>query len=57
MSYDAAIDRSDASALMPDDVARDIIQGVARQSYILSLATRLPDMPRKTRRMPVLRVF
>ena len=57
MSYDAAIDRSDASALMPEDVARDIIQGVARQSYILSLATRLPDMPRKTRRMPVLSVL
>ncbi|RRR69567.1 MAG: phage major capsid protein [Candidatus Viridilinea halotolerans] len=57
MTYDNLIDRSDAAALMPEDVARDIIQGVARQSYVLSLATRLPDMPRKTRRMPVLSVL
>ncbi len=57
MAYDSQISRSDAQALMPEDVARDILQGVARQSFILSLATRLPDMPRKSRRMPVLSVL
>lgn len=57
MPYNNVIDRADAQALMPEDVARDIIQGVARQSYVLSLATRLPDMPRKSRRMPVLSVL
>jgi len=57
MAYNNVIDRGDAQALMPEDVARDIVQGVARSSYVLSLATRLPDMPRKTRRMPVLSVL
>jgi HK97 family phage major capsid protein len=57
MPYNSEIDRNDAQALMPEDVARDIIQGVGRSSYVLSLATRLPDMPRKTRRMPVLSVL
>ncbi|NNJ10579.1 phage major capsid protein [Chloroflexales bacterium ZM16-3] len=57
MAYDSVIDRNDTQALMPEDVARDILQGVAKASFILSLATRLPDMPRKTRRMPVLSVL
>ena len=56
-TYDSVIDRNDAQALMPEDVARDILQGVAKSSFILALATRLPDMPRKTRRMPVLSVL
>lgn len=57
MTYDSQIDRNDAQSLMPEDVARDILQGVAKQSFILALSTRLPDMPRKSRRMPVLSVL
>lgn len=57
MTYDSQIDRADASALMPEDVAKDIIQGVTHASYILAMANRLPDMPRKTRRFPVLSVL
>lgn len=55
--YSNMIDRSDANALMPEDVAKTITQAIERKSYFLQLATRLPDMPRKMRRMPVLSVL
>lgn len=54
MPYNSVIGRSDASALIPEDVSREIIQGVAQQSAIMQLSTRLPNMSRAQRRMPVL---
>ncbi len=57
MAYNNVIDRTEAAPLIPEDVSKEIIQGIARQSSILALATRLPDMPQKTRRMPVLSVL
>jgi HK97 family phage major capsid protein len=48
------ISRIDAQALIPEDVQREIIQGVPEQSIIMRLARRLQDMPRNERRMPVL---
>src|SRR6266545_5539601 len=57
MAYDSLVDRTDAQALMPEDVARDILQAAAKQSFVLQMATRLPDMPRKSRRIPVLAVL
>lgn len=54
MPYDSVIDRSGAEALIPEDAAREIIQGATEQSAVLRLARRLPDMPRNQRRMPVL---
>lgn len=51
---DSIISRSDAEALIPEEVAREIIQGTTEQSAIMQLATRAPDMTRKERRMPVL---
>lgn len=50
----ALIDRSGASALMPEEYSREIVQGVPEQSAIMGLARRLPNMSRKTSRMPVL---
>jgi HK97 family phage major capsid protein len=54
MAYNSIVNRSDAQALMPEDVAREIIQGVPQQSAVMQLARRLPDMSRKQRRLPVL---
>lgn len=54
MPFDSIIDRSGSTALMPEDVSREIIQGAIAQSAVLSLARRLPNMNGKQRRMPVL---
>lgn len=53
--YNSLIDRAnDTAALIPEDAARDILQGVASTNPLLQMARRLPDMPRAQRRMPVL---
>lgn len=55
MPYNSLIDRtSDAAALIPENVSRDIIQGAIAQSAVLSLGRRLQNMPRAQTRMPVL---
>jgi len=48
------IDRSDAAALIPEEVSREIVQGVAETSACLRLFRRLPNMSRKQQRIPVL---
>lgn len=53
----AIIDRNAASATIPDDVARQIIQGVPTQSVVLQLARQLPNMTRAQQRLPVLSVL
>lgn len=53
-AYNDVISRTDAAALIPEDVSRQIVQGAAEQSSIMQLATRLPDMNRAQRRIPVL---
>lgn len=52
--YNDLIDRSGSEALIPEDASRDIIQGVPQYSTIMTLATRVPNMPRNQRRIPVL---
>ena len=54
MPFNNTIDRTGATALMPEDASREIIQGAPTSSAILQLARRMPDMPRAQRRMPVL---
>lgn len=54
MSYNKVIDRSDAAALIPEEVSREIVQGVAETSACLRLFRRLPNMSRKQQRIPVL---
>jgi hypothetical protein len=34
-TYDSQISRSDSQALIPEDVSRDILQAIARQSFVL----------------------
>lgn len=54
MPYNSVIDRTDVAALIPEDVSRDIIQGVPENSAVMRLARRLPNMSSAQRRMPVL---
>ena len=48
------IDRTGADTLIPEERAREIIQGVVTQSAVLSQGRKLPNMSSKTYRMPVL---
>lgn len=48
------IDRTGADTLIPEERAREIIQGVVTQSAVLSRGRKLPNMSSKTYRMPVL---
>lgn len=48
------IDRTGAEALISEQVANEIIQGVAEQSAVLRLGKKLPNMSKKKYRMPVL---
>lgn len=54
MAYNSMISRSGVEALIPEDVTREIIQGVPTQSTVMRLARRLPNMSTNQRRMPVL---
>lgn len=53
-TYNGIINRDGVEALIPEDAARDIIQGVPKYSTIMQLATRGQNMPRNQRRVPVL---
>ena len=57
MPYDNLISRTDAAALIPEEVSREIVQGIAEQSAVLKLARRLANMSRAQTRMPVLSLF
>lgn len=48
------IDRTGAEALIPEDRAREIIQGAIEQSAVLSVGRRLADMTSSQTRLPVL---
>lgn len=53
-AHNNLIDRTDAGALIPEDAAREIIQGIPQYSAIMQLATKGQNMSRKQRRVPVL---
>ena len=52
--YDGQITRSDAAALIPDEIAKQIIKGVPEASAVMRVSTRAANLSRKQRRMPVL---
>lgn len=54
MAYSNYIARTDAEALIPEEAMRSIIQSVPQASAVMRRARRLPNMSRKTFRMPVL---
>lgn len=53
MSYSAAIDRTEAGPLIPEDAAHEIISATVEKSFALSSFDRVP-MSRKQRRLPIL---
>lgn len=52
-NYNDVIDRDDAGALIPEDVAAEILGTIAEDSVVMNLGRRLPNMSRKQRRLPV----
>lgn len=54
MPYNSLISRTDAAALIPEDVSAQIVAALPQQNPIMQLARRLPNMSSKQRRMPVL---
>ena len=48
------IDRTGADALIPEQISREIIQGVTEQSVVLSMGKKLPNMTSNRMVMPVL---
>ncbi len=57
MPFNNLIGRADASALIPEDVSRTIIQSTTETSAVMRLARRAADMPRNQRRLPVLQLL
>jgi len=51
------ITRTNAEALIPEDVSREIIQEVVQASTVMKLGRRMPNISRKKQRLPVLDVL
>lgn len=56
-TFNSLINRTDASALIPEEAMREIFQTAAQQSVVGRLARRLPNMARGVLRMPILSVL
>ena len=57
MPYNNLISRTDAAALIPEDVSSDILKAVPEQSAVMRLARKLGNMSRAQKRLPVLSVL
>jgi len=57
MPFSSIISRTDAAALIPEDVSREILKGVAEMNPILTLARRQPNLSTAQQRRPVLGSF
>jgi HK97 family phage major capsid protein len=53
-TYDDTIARTDVQSLIPEDVSKEIIQGMAQSSVVMRVARKMPNMPSNQRRIPVL---
>ena len=54
MPYNEIITRSEAAALIPEEVSAGIIKAIPQASAVMPLARRLPNMSRAQKRMPVM---
>lgn len=54
MPYNSVIDRTDAGALIPQEISNEIIRNAPQRSSVMQLARRLPNMSRAQKRMPVI---
>lgn len=57
MPYSNIISRTDAGALIPEEVSAEIIQNVTEASVVMRLGKKLANMSRAQTRMPVLSLF
>lgn len=57
MPYNSIISRTDAAALIPEDVSAEIISNLPTMNPLMQLARRLPNMSRAQRRLPVMGSF
>jgi len=57
MAFNSLISRTDAAALIPEEVSQEILKGVAEMNPIMRLARRLPNMARAQKRIPVMSAF
>lgn len=53
MPYNSLVSRTDAAALIPEEVSNDILNRVAESNPLMTLARRLPNMSRAQTRLPV----
>lgn len=54
MPYNSIISRTDAAALIPEEVSSELLENVTEQSAVMRLGRRLADMSRAQKRMPVM---
>lgn len=54
MPYNSIISRTDAAALIPQEVSSEILKNVAERNPLLQLARKLPNMSSSQRRLPVM---
>lgn len=54
MAYNNLISRTDANALIPQEISNEIIKAVPEASAVMRLSRRLPNMSRNQRRLPVM---
>ncbi len=57
MPYNSVISRTDAAALIPEDVSAEILSNLPTMNPILQLARKLPNMSRAQRRLPIMESF
>ena len=57
MPFNSYISRTDAAALIPEDVSAEIISNLPSMNPLMQLARRLPNMSRAQRRLPVMGTF
>jgi len=57
MPYSNIISRTDAGALIPEEVSSEIIQNLTEGSIVMQLGKRMANMSRAQYRMPVLSLF
>lgn len=54
MPYNSVINRTDAAALIPQEISAEIIKSVSETNPLMQLARRLPNMSASQRRVPVM---
>jgi len=57
MPFNSLVSRTDAAALIPEEVSAEILKSLPEMNPIMQLARRLPDMSRAQKRLPILESF